>query len=177
MEKGSRREVFISTWILFSDKTQHTCLHFNSPQSSMQISTLATLLFATLATSSPTRTLTSPASLGELTPRGNANTADVLVYPEFECRGTPQRFTLGVLNTCHTTAFTFNSLSIENVGANMFGKSILAFGHPNPGCTSGIGGNPPIGFRLTNGANCHRYIQGDAVFLAVGDANSQPSSF
>ena len=143
----------------------------------MQFSTLITLLFVTLTTSSPTNTVTSPSSFGKLAPRSNANTADILVYPEFDCRGTPQRFTLGVLEKCHTTAFTFNSMSVEKVGANMFGRSILAFGFPNPGCTSGIGGNPPIGFRLTNGANCHRYAQGDAVFLEVGNADTQPTSF
>ncbi|KAF2800548.1 hypothetical protein K505DRAFT_228494 [Melanomma pulvis-pyrius CBS 109.77] len=130
----------------------------------MQISSLLAVAFASFAATAPT----SPLPATPIVARGNANTADILVYSQAGCRGTVQRFTLGVVGTCHTTSFTFESLSVENVGANMFGKNILFYAHPNPGCTSGIGGLPVTGFRLTNGANCHDYTQGDAVFLGTG---------
>lgn len=42
-----------------------------------------------------------------------------------------------------------------------------AWGYPHKNCGSGIGGEQPTPFRLTNGANCHNYRYGDAVRLNV----------
>lgn len=88
---------------------------------------------------------------------GNVNTADVHIFTDGDCQNQIEVGTFGTIDECHAANGVFNSVSLSNVGQNLFGRGIRLFIFRNSDC-SGPNTNiklsiHPVCFTLAEGAS------------------------